>query len=129
MAAESVLSITSDMPDQTWVYRARLERVVDGDTVDVVVDAGFHGFRRERLRLLGVNAPEVHGATKAEGAAATEFTRAWFATEAPAEWPLVIQTEKSDAFGRFLAVVWRVSDRSCLNRQLLRAGYAVPFDG
>jgi micrococcal nuclease len=40
-----------------YIYQATLERVVDGDTVDVVIDLGFSTFRRERIRLYGVDAP------------------------------------------------------------------------
>ena len=60
------------MPAQIWVYRARLVKVIDGDTIDVYLDAGFHGYREERLRLLGVNAPEVHGSTKTAGSVSTQ---------------------------------------------------------
>lgn len=50
-----------------WAYRARPARVIDGDTIDVTVDAGFANFRTERLRLLGVNAPEKRGPTHKAG--------------------------------------------------------------
>ena len=118
-------------PAQLWVYRARLERVIDGDTLDVTIDCGFHGFRTERLRLLGVNTPERKGATRAAGDEALRFVQTWLglaAVAAGGAWPLVIQTEKADAFGRFLATVWGV-DGACLNADLLATGHAVPFAG
>jgi endonuclease YncB( thermonuclease family) len=113
------------MPEQLWVYRARLVRVVDGDTLDATIDAGFHAYRTERLRLLGVDTPEVFG-PKAEpaGAEATIYAKAWFADAGPGDWPLIVRTEKSDVFGRFLAVVWRASDGACLNDDLLASGHA-----
>lgn len=117
------------MPERLWVYRASWERVIDGDTVDTRVDAGFRNYRRERLRLLGVNAPEMKGATREAGLAARAYVEAWLAeAELGAtddSWPLIIETSKSDAFGRFLAVVWRVSDGACLNEALLADGHAV----
>lgn len=122
------------MPDQLWVYRARLVRVVDGDTMDVTIDAGFHSYRLERLRLLGLNAPEVKGPTKAAGDAATAYVKNWLGLhwqmngDAPAAWPLVIQTAKSDVFGRFLATVWSADTGACLNDDLVKAGHAVPFN-
>ena len=42
-----------------WAYRARPLKVVDGDTLDVALDAGFRNFREERLRLLGLNTPSA----------------------------------------------------------------------
>jgi micrococcal nuclease len=114
--------------DALWVYRARIARAVDGDTIDVVIDAGFRSTRTERLRLSGVNCPEVHGATKAAGDAATAFTQAWLRVGIGLDaWPLIVRTEKSDVFGRYLARVWRVSDGAELNADLLASGHAVPF--
>ena len=116
------------MPDQQWVYRCRVTNVVDGDTIDVVVDAGFRSTRTERLRLLGVNCPERKGATRAAGDEAREFTRVWLSWAGDDAWPLTVQTHKSDVFGRYLATVWR-PDGHCLNDDLLADGQAVPFDG
>lgn len=115
------------MPTTLWTYHARLERVIDGDTLDVTIDAGFHGYRRERLRLAGVNTPEVRGATRVAGAAATAFVKHWCSDAGGGDWPLVIRTEKSDVFGRYLATVWRREDLRCLNDDLIEAGVAVSF--
>lgn len=117
------------MPSQQWVYRCRVTNVVDGDTVDVVIDAGFRATRTERLRLLGVNTPERKGATRVAGEIARQYTAKWLAEAARAgEWPLLVQTHKSDAFGRYLGTVWRPDGR-CLNDDLLTDGQAVPFNG
>lgn len=118
------------MPTALYVYRARCERVIDGDTIDATISMGLHDYRTERLRLLGVNAPERKGETRAAGDAARLFVVEWMrGGVALDEWPLVIRTQKSDAFGRFLGTVWRVSDGVSLNEALLAAGMAVPFRG
>ncbi len=113
------------MPD-LYCYRARVRRVVDGDTLDVEIDAGFDMYTHKRLRLLGVNTPEKKGATRDAGIAAMVFTKNWVAVDI-GEWPLIVQTHKSDAFGRWLATVY-VGSR-CLNDDLLAAGQAIPFMG
>ena len=41
-----------------YIYNAKLDRVVDGDTVDAIVDLGFDTFKKVRIRLVGINAPE-----------------------------------------------------------------------
>ncbi len=41
-----------------YEYNARLERVVDGDTIDALVDLGFDTWKKVRVRFLGINAPE-----------------------------------------------------------------------
>lgn len=59
-----------------WNYKARCYRVVDGDTYDVTVDLGFNIHHNIRLRLRGVNTPEIFGATASEeGKRAAEFVR------------------------------------------------------
>jgi micrococcal nuclease len=51
-------------------------RVIDGDTIDVDVDLGFYVWiRKQRIRLLGIDAPEVTGETRPEGLAATEHLK------------------------------------------------------
>jgi micrococcal nuclease len=41
-----------------YEYNAKVLRVVDGDTVDVLIDVGFSTFKKERVRLHGINTPE-----------------------------------------------------------------------
>lgn len=114
-----------ELPAVDWTWKARCCRVVDGDTIDVIIDGGFHATRIERLRLLGVNCPEMKGQA---GRPAKEFTAKWIQDAwDDSAWPLVLQTEKSDAFGRYLAVVWRSNDGRCLNDDLLMSGNAEVF--
>lgn len=64
---------TSLSPDQWgYRYRAHVVRVVDGDTLDVNIDLGFHVEFRARVRLAGYNAPELHGLTAVDGKAARD---------------------------------------------------------
>lgn len=122
------------MPVHVWTWPAALVRVVDGDTADFLLDTGFRTRRSpERVRLLGVNTPEVVGATKAAGLASKQFTTDWLreAETIGVVWPLLIQTfrpTEHDAFGRWLAMVWRIDTGACLNENLLESGMAVPFD-
>ncbi|GAG20500.1 unnamed protein product, partial [marine sediment metagenome] len=44
-----------------YTYRAKLDRVVDGDTVDLFVDLGFNICIKDRFRLLGIDTPELRG--------------------------------------------------------------------
>ena len=60
-----------------WLWRARVVRVIDGDTLDLEIDCGFHTVRTERVRLLGVNAPEMKGETRAAGELARAEAMLW----------------------------------------------------
>ena len=115
------------IPNVPYVFNAKLIKVVDGDTVDMDIDAGLHCHRIERLRLLKINAPEVTGPTREAGLAAKEYVKNWFAAASASNATLVIQTYKSDVFGRYLADIWRTSDGANLNDQLIESGNAVLF--
>ena len=106
----------------------KVERVVDGDTVDVIVDLGFEIFRRERIRLQGVDTPE--SATrdlreKTLGLATKAFVSEWCGKQKR----LVAQTVKdeNEKYGRFLARIH--GDTECLNEILVRDGWAWAYDG
>jgi micrococcal nuclease len=88
-----------------YIYKAELVRVVDGDTVDLVIDLGFDTSRKERFRLYGVDAPEMN---TAEGKEA----KAWLEDAIRPLEPIYVQTiqlstkVKRDKYGRFLAVLY-----------------------
>ena len=100
-----------------------LERVIDGDTIDVLVDG-----REERVRLLGIDTPE----TKVEGQPpecygpeAATFT----ASLLPVGTTLRLTRDVvgRDDYGRILAYVYRSEDGLLVNEALLREGYAQPL--
>jgi len=88
-----------------YIYKAELVRVVDGDTVDLIIDLGFDTSRKERFRLYGIDAP---GTITAAGKEAKAWL--WDALQ-PLEaiYVQTIQLEtraKRDKYGRFLAVLY-----------------------
>lgn len=80
-----------------WHYYATLVRVVDGDTVDLDVDLGFHIKIRERFRLTGIDAPEPRGATRVEGRAATAALKRLLEGR-----QITVTSEKQGSFRRWL---------------------------
>ncbi len=106
--------------EANYVYRAELERVVDGDTVDMLVDCGFSIYTGQRLRLYGINTPEIRGAERPAGLAAKEYVINRF-SEAE---DVVIRTirDKKGKYGRYLAVIYL--DGVNLNEELVREGHA-----
>jgi len=125
---------------EPYVYRAKISRVIDGDTVVATVDLGFHLTAEHHLRLLGINSPELHSKDPEERKRAMNargFTDFWvnraIGLPAPsdefAEWPFLIKTSKSDSFGRWLTTVWSARTGEELNQAILSSGNAVPFHG
>lgn len=108
---------------RNWIFNAKLKRVVDGDTIDVIIDTGFHNFRTERLRLLHCNAPEM---STPEGKIIKNMVVEWMSgnsnlalwNQEDPEWNLTVKTFKTDAFGRYLALVWGYADTECLNEKV-----------
>lgn len=114
-----------------WQYRAKLVSIVDGDTIDVLVDVGFHMLATVRLRLLGVNTYELHDpdpGIRLKAISGKNFLCKLSQTSG--EWPLKVETQKSDAFGRWLANVWytdRDGKEGHINQELLDSGLAIPY--
>lgn len=103
---------------------ATVVQVVDGDTIDVSI-----GGRDERIRLLGVDTPEVHvpAGESAEcfGAEASAFTTRQLAEGTAVR--LERDVVGRDDYGRLLAYVYRVDDGAMVNELLVREGYATPM--
>jgi len=101
-------------------YRATVQRVVDGDTVDLVVDVGFRVTVTDRFRLFGIDTPELRAPTYEAGHAA----RLWLENLIGGR-ELLVETHKpsTDKYGRWLATLFL--DDVNVNTALVDAGHAV----
>lgn len=120
--------------ERFW-YGAKVLGVVDGDTVDLLVDLGFDIHHKIRVRLYGLNTPESRTKDLAEkelGLKAKEFTKDWLHNH---EWVFVNTIpNKDDKFGRVLARIYssdNIDDpkTACLNTDIMQAGLAREFFG
>ena len=112
-----------------YTYVAELERVVDGDTIIVRIDLGFDVLKRERIRLRGVDAPEIE---TDEGKKAEKFIR----KKLRGIEKVILRTHWHDMYGRYVAdVLYDSRDLSkdevlkkgrFLNQELLDSGMARP---
>ena len=98
------------MATDWFTFQARLDRVVDGDTMDLVVDLGFRTHKRVRVRVMGIDTAEIYGAPHdsdeyQRGQVHAAFARDWFDEHAGDEsWPFVLSTEKDHGkYGRWPA--------------------------
>jgi len=118
-------------------YRCRCLNVVDGDTVDLCVDIGFHISFVGRFRLLGINTSELHSKDALERALAVKAKDKVAELLKPSTtstgWPLMVRTKKdTDSFGRWLAdVSYFMPDgqKIDLGPQLILEGLAKPYRG
>ena len=112
-----------------YEYAATVNRVVDGDTVDVTFDLGFSILYKDRVRLLGINTPETRTRDEIEklaGIAASDFAKEWYAAQSQ----ICVQTSLDDK-GKFGRVLGRIigDDGVCLNDLLVEKGHAKIYDG
>lgn len=112
-------------PTERYVRKATVVRVIDGDTIVVNISLGFGIYRNNQsLRLIGIDCPEIKGATKKAGLAAKAATVKWL----DGVEKITIQTfvTDTDHFGRTLAVVWKPNGTSDLATWLIMTGRGVP---
>ena len=112
---ESLLT-TSDL----YTYRAYLDYVIDGDTVVLYVDLGFRTYSRQKLRLRGIDTPELK---TPEGEKAKTFV------EEILKKPkiITIKTYRKDKYDRYLADIFVGSKEVFLNQKLLDERFAVGY--
>lgn len=108
------------MLEQNYIYNARIINVVDGDTVDMLVDLGFHTYIKDRFRLSGINTAEMNSTDAVERKLAQD-AKEWMMSFLNKD--VVIKSMKKDKYGRYLAYIYKDSEIS-LNDQMLSLGLA-----
>ena len=106
-------------------YKAKVRRVVDGDTLDLDIDLGFRITLRERVRLMGIDTPETRTrdlVEKANGLKSKEFVIGFVA-----DGSVFIRVHGIGKIGR--PFVNLDKNDICLNERLVQMGLAVPYFG
>ena len=113
----------------------KINRVIDGDTIDVTLDLGFSLTKKERVRIAGVDTPEKRTRDKEEktlGIDATNWMKEKLTETIKGDEELVIRTELVGGvgkYGRLLGWLYVGDDEFSLNEQMITEGYAWPYDG
>jgi endonuclease YncB( thermonuclease family) len=108
-----------------YKYNAKLDRVVDGDTVDALVDLGFDTWKKVRIRMVGMNAPESRTRDleeKARGIAAKIRLE-----ELLGEGRFILESQGVGKYGRCLGILF-VDDIN-INKTLIQEGHATEYYG
>ena len=113
----------------------KINRVVDGDTIDVTIDLGFDLMKKERVRIAGVDTPEKRTRDleeKALGIDATNWMKEKLEGAIKGDDELVIRTELKGGvgkYGRLLGWLYVGDDDVSLNEKMIDEGYAWGYDG
>ena len=110
-------------------YNATVTKVVDGDTIDAMVDLGFSTFKKVRIRMHGINAPESRTRDleeKKRGLAAkarlTELLE-------DADNKFILVSHGVGKFGRCLGEIYIKGHNTSLNKQLILEGHGTEYFG
>ena len=115
-------------------YYAKLNRVVDGDTIDVEIDLGFGIWHKARVRMMGIDTPESRTRNLEEKALGLASKARLKELLTGRRTKLETSKEGKGKFGRVLATVW-TSDKKGLaefiniNEALIEEGHARPYFG
>ena len=113
----------------------KINRVIDGDTIDVTLDLGFSLTKKERVRIAGVDTPEKRTRNleeKALGIDATNWLKDKIKDTLTGDDELSIRTELVGGvgkYGRLLGWLYVGDDDYSLNEQMITEGYAWAYDG
>ena len=106
-----------------YEYNAKVTKVYDGDTITVDFDLGFGIIlRKQKIRLLGINAPEVRGEQREDGLKTRDELRKRILGK-----KVVIKTskDKKGKYGRWLGEIWLEDE--CVNDWLIKEGFAEEY--
>jgi micrococcal nuclease len=125
------------MKEISWWYKMyeyyvrKVENVVDGDTIDVLIDLGFDILFQSRVRLAGIDTPESRTKDLKEKALGLE-SKEYLKKALKDAKSVIIKTEKMDSsekYGRILGWVYINGDTVSLNDMMINDGYAWGYLG
>lgn len=112
-------------------YVNEVTNVVDGDTIDVVIDLGFDILFKSRVRLAGIDTPESRTSDKVEKVLGLE-AKEYLKKHIKAAKKVIIRTEKMDSsekYGRILGWVYLDGESESINNKMINDGYAWGYMG
>ena len=106
---------------ETYIYKATIESIYDGDTITCTVDCGFGvKLTKQKFRLFGINCPEMRGENKIKGKESRDALRAKLADK-----KILIKTvkDKKGKYGRYLGIIYLGEEN--INDWIVENGYGV----
>ena len=120
---------------EKYIYRGKLERVVDGDTIDALIDVGFDIWIKKRIRYKGIDTWESRTrdlAEKAKGLEAKARNKELLMEVSSKPGYFRIKSHGLGKYGRLLGEIYiqdKDGNQICINKQLITEGHAYTYDG
>lgn len=105
-----------------YLYKAKIISVYDGDTCVAEIELGFDIIFKQKLRLYGINTPELRGEEREQGLISRDYVRELILNK---EVIIETQKDKTGKYGRYLATIY--IDGINLNEKLVTEGYAKEY--
>ena len=112
-----------------YTYKIKeITKVVDGDTLDAIIDLGFGITKKERIRIAAIDAPETRTRNLHEKKLGFE-AKAWLKKHVEYCDNVIIKTEKEGKYGRILGWLYTDEFSISLNEVMIEKGYAWTYTG
>jgi len=112
-----------------YTYRVeKVVRVIDGDTVELLIDLGFNTLTKQKIRLRAIDAPEIRGPERLEGLKSKEYLEHLLNDDDVEQLYVETVKDKQGKYGRYLCTISaKKKDTSIevlINNQMVIDGYA-----
>lgn len=104
-------------------YKAKIIDVYDGDSITAIVDLGFHINITVKIRLAGIDTPEIRGDEREQGLISKQRVEELILNK-----EVILQTEKTGKYGRWLGTIYIPEYIESVNQLLLDEGLADPYE-
>tara|TARA_B100000686_G_C16612149_1_gene874395 strand:- start:239 stop:580 length:342 start_codon:yes stop_codon:yes gene_type:complete len=109
-------------------YKAKLIRIIDGDTIDAEIDVGFDVFVKKRIRLWGINAPETRSRDKDEVKRGKNAFKRLASILALSSGEFELITHGDGKYGRCLGEIFVKDYEESVNQVLINEGLAKKYE-
>ena len=109
-------------------YKAKLIRIIDGDTIDAEIDIGFDVFVRKRIRLWGINAPETRSRDQNEVKLAKNTFKRLASILAASNGEFELISHGDGKYGRCLGEIFVKELKESVNQTLINEGLAKKYN-
>lgn len=107
-----------------YIYKAKIISVYDGDTVTALVDLGFHISVQIKVRLKGINTPEIRSEERSIGLLSKNRLEELILNK---EVTVKTQKDKQEKYGRWLGEIYLPNNEISVNQILVNEGFAKPY--
>jgi len=113
------------LPEPTYTYHGTIIDIYDGDTMTAMLDLGFDVWVKARIRIEGIDTPELRGIERERGIEARNYVRKLLLDQ-----PVVVTTRRKEKYGRWLAAVHFLHEGKILDlsTHLLETDRAIRYE-